>query len=198
MYKKSLLVLSFSAVSMVASAGNSPFKGPYVGATLSLLNTDVEYKDAGSSMDFNSDGTETGLGLNLGYGGLNGSFYGAVEAAFKTNYGKAEDSTGLVKINGKDGWELSFLPGYLINDTFLVYGRIGMGSVNTELSGPAVGSSKSEDLDLRVWGLGFQKAFTENLSANVEYTCKYFKKKTSNYEIEADSLGVALGVQYKF
>ena len=198
MFKKTLLALTISATAMSAQATNSVFEGPYMGATLSMLNLDADYKETAGSLDFSNDGTAAGVGVNLGYGGLNGSFYGAVEVAFKTNYGKAEDATGLAKINGKDGWELSLLPGFLINETSLIYGRIGMGSINGEVSVPIAGLSQSDDIDLTIWGLGFQKMFTENLSAKVEYVRGNFSKKESNYEIEGDSSGIILGAQYTF
>ena len=198
MYKKTLLALTLSTMSVAAFAGNSSFEGPYVGATISMLNTDADFKVDEGTVKVDSDGNNAGYGLSLGYGALNGSFYGAVEAAFRVNYGTSEDSTGLLKTDVKDGWELSFLPGYLVDETTLIYARIGFGSVNAELSLPSIGMSETDDLDSMVWGLGFQKAFTDQVSAKLEYNRTSFNKKYTGLEIDGDSSGLSLGVQYRF
>lgn len=196
MFKKTLLALTVSAIAVSTSVAASPFEGPYVGATLGMMKTDISGKSTIGKVKFSEDGAETNVGLNIGYAAINGSFFGAVEAGYRENYGEAKESITQAKFKGKHGWEVSVLPGYLINKTTLVYGRLGMGSVKGELS--VLGMSGSEDIDTTVWGLGFQKAFTNQLSVKLEYNRTNFDDKIDGVKVRGDSSGFMLGAQYSF
>lgn len=200
MNTKILLAIALSVVSINASAASSNFEGFYIGASASALKLDAKLKSTDPTIKF-SDGDSTSLGVNLGYGTVNGSFYVGAEAALRNNYGKAEDSTGLIKVEGKQGWDLSILPGYLINQTTLIYGRIGITSINGEMTIPVLSLSGSEDMDGMICGLGLQKAFTENLSGKIEYTHVTASKsfnELGGYKIEGEATGASVGIQYTF
>jgi len=198
MFKKTLLAASLSALSFTAIAGATPFEGVYVGASLNFANFEFDAKNSVSSFD--NDGTDAALGLNLGYGALFNTFYLGTEVGVKTSNGKANTANGLATFKANESWDISVLPGFLLNDSTLVYGRIGMGSMNGKLKDSSIGYSKADNFDTMVWGLGFETPFTQNLLGRFEVSRTAFDKKYSStaQEWSGDSTAISLGIQSNF
>lgn len=208
MNTKIFLAMALTVVSVNASAENSNFEGIYIGGSAHILASDGQLKVSElplADTDFSSKDNTTGLGVNLGYGTVNGAFYVGIEAGLRNNIGKAEGSVlgTSIKADGKQAWDVTVLPGYLINETTLIYGRIGITSVSVDSEATISGTTitGTDDFNGLVCGLGLQKALAKNLSAKIEYThasvSKSFKE-LGGYKIEADSAGVSLGLQYNF
>ena len=138
--------------------------------------------------------------MNLGYGALFNTFYLGAEVGARTGSGKAEYSDGLATIEGKESWDISLLPGFLLNDSTLVYGRVGMGSVNGKSKVPAVGYSKSDDFDTVVWGLGFETPMMTNVLGRIEVSRTSFEKKYSSTgeKWSGDATAISVGIQSYF
>jgi opacity protein-like surface antigen len=200
MYKKTLLALGLATLSMGAFASNSTFEGPYVGASVNKVDLSADVRSNAASIDFSNEGRNLGLGFNLGYGVLNNNFYCAVEAGIRSGSGEAEGeySGVVVKIEGEQSWDVSLLPGFKVNDSTLIYGRIGMGSMSGKAVIPGTTYSSTEDLDTMIWGLGLQALYSEALSGRLEVSKTSFDKKFESERWVGEATALSIGIQYGF
>lgn len=114
--------------------------------------------------------------------------------------GKAKDSSGVATIKGKESWDISLLPGVLLNNSTLVYGRIRVGSVNGKAEVPLASYSDSGDFDTTIWGLGLQMPLSNAVSARFEVSRTAFEKKynSTGEKWTGDATAVSLGIQSVF
>jgi hypothetical protein len=196
--KKTLLALSLLGASLNTFAADTAFEGPYVGASLNFVNLENDIEVLGTKLSFDNDGTNIGLGLNLGYGASFNDFYLAVEAGLSTGNGKSKSEYNGVEITveGQQGWNISILPGYLVDNSTLIYGRLGLGSIQGKVS--ALELSDTDDIDTTVLGLGVQKSFSETLSARVELSQTSFDETINNVDYSGTATAVSFGIQSKF
>ena len=174
MAKKSLVfAIAFAAslsIAGVASAQESAFEGFYAGGQVgySNINADVTITGVGSRDD-NGDGF--GGGGFVGFGGTNGKLYGAVEA--EIGYDGA-DWNGTVlgtpaDVEARLTYGAGFRIGGVIDDTFLIYGRLGWIRTNAEASHIAIGTD-DEDFDGFRFGGGVEAMLADNIGVRGEYT----------------------------
>jgi opacity protein-like surface antigen len=190
---KKLLVGSALVMAM-GTANASNFDGAYAGVTLGSYQTDVDISVSGATASIPDDGNQIGLGVQLGYNKSFSGFNLGAEFQYQGNQGKASLSTVDMEIT--NGYSLSIMPGFEINESILVYGRLGIGSIDVEASVDSL--SETESFDTTVLGLGIKGNISENMDVSFEYKQLKADKTISGYKFEPESTGLELGLQYRF
>ncbi|QQX79934.1 porin family protein [Shewanella sp. KX20019] len=168
--------------SSVASAETDRV-GAYVGGQIGAFSADIE--------DLSESGQSYGL-----YGGYNFNEWFGIEAAlYGTNDFLEEDG---ISVNAGS---FSAAPKFtwVINDTFSVYGKVGLASA------ALVFESGSEELDFSgigvIAGAGVNAALTEKLTIRLGYDFTSAALETDDYDLDdfdAEYANVTLGIHYQF
>lgn len=168
--------LMFGTLLTVGMAGAAFAQGPYIGGKVMWVDPD---DTAGFSFD-----SATNAGIVLGYEFV--PDYGlGVEAEFTTTVSDGEFSY----LNVSGDWDTDTQAIYLVArpGTDTAYFKAKVGYMNSDVSASALGVSVDGDDSDFSWGLGGGYNFTQNISAEVEWT-----------EIQDDVSGWSGGVNYKF
>lgn len=184
MYKKIILASAILAATVGVASANTA--APYVGAGLGITNNTV-------TINSNSYGSYRGVPFNLfvGYGGVvSQSFYLAGELTGTFATANISDNADLKTTYGAG---LSVLPGVMVNDNTLVYGRLGV--VRSHFN-------EDKDRDGATFGVGLQTSLTQNIDVRGEYN--YVAYKAINVVTPVTTVSVAprsdqftLGLVYK-
>lgn len=205
MKKTAIFTLCFAFLG-TAQAGNN-FEGSYAGVTLGSYSGNLDLTTAsGVKLKIGEDGRDIGFGGVLGYGRNFQSFNFGVEAQYQQNLGSVKLSEPDSSISGQinDAWNISFLPGFVASPETLVYGRLGVGNINTEVTRKTSTASETdtESMDALVLGLGVKHLFTDTISGSFEYkqlsADKTIVFSGSSFKSEVTSSGLEFGLQYKF
>lgn len=156
-------------------AGTAMAQGPYVGGKVAWVNVDDVL---GISFDSAMNG-----GVVLGYEFL--PDYGlAAEAEFTTSINDGDWS--YLGVSGN--WDIQTSAIYLVSRLGQeVYAKVKVGYLNEDISVTVPGLTVSGDDSGVSWGLGGGYKFTQNVSAEVEWT-----------KIEADADAWSAGVNFSF
>ena len=185
MTKNSLIFAAtlFASISIagVAFAQNSAFEGAYVGGQVGYSSITDEVKVAGITViDETADGF--GGGGFVGFGGTNGSLYGAVQAevgydgAQWSISGSSGTTSATLDVDAEITYGVDFRIGGVIADKYLIYGRAGWVRTNFKVSGTvttatATGSASTDlDLDGLRFGGGLEWMPADNIGVRGEYT----------------------------
>ena len=174
------LVASIS-IAGVASAQESAFEGFYVGGKAGYSSITDEIAVAGITViDETADGI--GGGVFVGFGGTNGSLYGAIEA--EVGYdgaqwgisGSSGTTSATLDVEAQLAYGVGFRIGGVIADDLLLYGRLGWVRTNFETTltvttDTASGSASIDtDLDGFRFGGGVEWMLADNIGVRGEYT----------------------------
>ncbi|MEO8402144.1 MAG: outer membrane beta-barrel protein [Gammaproteobacteria bacterium] len=174
MFKK-LLVASavLAATSTMACAAGAP----YLGAGLGLVNTTSGYSNF------------RGIPLTVfgGYGAIvNQNIYlaGELFANLGTSVLNSNTTFGVPSLRTTYGYGLSFIPGLMLSEHSMVFGRVGVvktrfGSTNNTRTGGQI-------------GMGLQTSLTQNWDIRGEYDYTKYR----NFSAKSDAFN--LGLVYKF
>ena len=177
--------LVYSVLLLGTTAYAEGFKGFYFGGDLGYRWGDSNYSLSEITTDFsykNDASEKVGFGsFFAGYGYLfENNFYvgGELEASFYPGNGDSWDPITEQRIYKEEisadyGYNFSLLPGYVVAQDFLVYGRMGIGQTRyTNKSYTRGKMTSSEDAwsaaEYRVGG-GIGYKLTEHLSLRAEY-----------------------------
>ncbi len=184
---KKLTIVTASLLAVFASsnvAAANEHTGFYVGGSLGQL----KLKSEGSSID------GTGFGA---YGGYNFNDWFGLEANMflsgDLSEGDADFGAGTFALTPKFT--------YQINDTFAVYGKVGIASM-VAVASPA--NERDEDFTGFGWvyGVGVNASVTEHLNIRLGYDIVKGELDSEHYDgdknIDADISNFALGMHYQF
>lgn len=120
-----------------------------------------------------------GVGANVGLGDLDaGSFNG-------------------VSVKAKDMYSVYLEPGYRVNETMLVYGKVSYQRMKGELAG--AGTSASDNFDGYGLGVGVRSMINDKFYVQAELTeVDYSSKTVSGIDIKPKQTLGTIGVGYKF
>jgi len=204
MFRKLIIASAIlAATSTVALASSGPYIGGSVGVNSSTF-TDTDNVATKASTDFGGRGA---IGnLFAGYGAMvNSNIYLGGEAfADLTNTSAEFKIPGLKKtISQKYGYGISFIPGVMLSDHTMAYGRIGVIRSRFELATDVQDRSsttKRQALTGGQIGLGLQTSLTQNLDLRGEYDYTRYREAkfndTNSIQPRSDSFN--LGLVYKF
>ncbi len=220
MLKKTLLVaLAASAAAIAAApamaANNSPFTGFYVGAGATRDTADFSTKASIPGYSASNDASGTGFGGNLfagyGYTFCNGFYlgsevFGSMTSLEHKTTTSVSGFSNTAKIDVKNSYGLSVLPGYMITNNTLAYARVGYVRSKLEISNSGFPSDKF-NLNGVQYGLGLQTALMNNLSLRGEYTYTNYQSESRSYTNNAgtgtarlnpstDQFGVSLAYNF--
>ncbi len=202
--------------------------GFYVGAGVSYdsyrFNRSFNRSDDdGDSVSFSNHISSRGWDgeINLGYGRywdmfyLGGEIHGVISGADGSSNATFTDSDGdnvSINVNAKarGSYALSLLPGIKVNDSTLVYVRLGWirtdfkvnGSINT--NDPDFGNrsaSRSKWKNGFLGGVGTETYIADNVSLRGEYQYSAYSSTSSNNgggSVKPSNSSFTLGIQYHF
>ncbi|SFX32791.1 outer membrane protein [Marinospirillum alkaliphilum] len=145
--KKQLMAVAVTGLMSWGVAGASSFDGAYAGVSLASFSIDSEVKLTDFSQPEDNAttkskaGSATALGLLVGYGRTFGQFYLGGEFQYRSKLGVATGKeenhpewSNFVKVKTELGqsYALAIIPGYLVMDNLLVYGRLTYGLTEAE------------------------------------------------------------------
>ena len=187
-------------------------KGLYTGMQFISNMTRIEtHADRPGAADENWDHLIRGvkLGLNVGYSYLcKKNFYLAAEASTQFITNQFEEIGNNYKLKDGMRYGLSLLPGYRLNDSNLVFARLGWELAKFKRTGTvAVASNLGPNFNkylngFRV-GLGYETALTHRLSLNAEYDYTLYEKfansqGTGRFNYTPQSSQFLIGLAYRF
>lgn len=206
MVLKKILATAILGAGIAAGTAHAQFDGGYVGGGLSLLKGAAEVDSSGI---FGSKGTRSddsyrgGLNLNAGYGHSWGNFNLAGEFNYLSTPGKFSYTFlgTQVNVKHKGHWALSILPAYKLNNSTMVFGRVGYVEGKSSFSIP--GTSDEEKYKGTIYGIGVKHAFSRNWSGVLEYQNLSMRSKALGafggaIALKPNPSGLVLGAQYAF
>jgi opacity protein-like surface antigen len=174
MFKKLLVAAAIIASSNVALAANGI---PYVGASIGVTNT----------LDDNIGGRNANINIFGGYGSLvNQNIYLGGEVFANKALGDI-----VYDISNRFSYGASFIPGVLISEHTMLYGRAGL--VNASYNGYGYISNIT---GLQA-GLGIQTSLTQKVDLRAEYVYSNYEHAFNN-DFKPTTDQVNLGLVYKF
>ncbi len=206
MVSRTILAAAILGAGLMAGSAHAQFDGIYVGGGLSLLKGAAEVDSSGI---FGSKGTRSddsyraGVNLNAGYGHSWGNFNLAGEFNYLSAPGKFSYTFLGTPINvkHKGHWALSLLPAYKLNNTTMVFGRLGFVEGKSSFSIP--GTSDEQKYKGTIYGIGVKHAFNRNWSGVLEYQNVSERSKPMGafggaISLKPNPAGLVLGAQYAF
>jgi hypothetical protein len=206
---KSILIGLLAPVLIVttasANAKESPFSGPYVGAEAGLARSTTKYSLApatGTAILGSSQKNSFNFGGYLGYGHVfSGGAYLGGELGLNRSAGKVKAfSVGGISPNERVRYDAtaSVHMGYAMGDS-LVYGILGADRRSASYQLPG-GTSRTENVTGRTFGIGVAQSFGNNLVGRVELERVDHGKKSLNNNLSYDPAATRLtvGVAYRF
>jgi opacity protein-like surface antigen len=151
------------------------FDTPYVGVNVGSKSQTVD----NNTSNINGSNTDTDIwsgtgfteSLVLGYGHqFNSWFYLAGEVLAQTNQGVSPQELGISFLQERSSYGLSLLPGYILNQSNIMFARIG--ALHTHFIGTENGGTGTEFNTYKTGvelGLGYETALTQYLSLAAEY-----------------------------
>jgi len=205
MVSKKILAATVLGAGMVAGSAHAQFDGFYLGAGLSFFKGEAELSTPllASKGTRSDDGYRAGLNLNAGYGHSWGNFNLAGEFSYLGNPGKF-NYTFLgtpVGVEHEGHWALSVLPGYKLNNSTMLFGRLGYAQGKSSLNiGGTVGEEKFKGT---MYGIGVKHAFNRKWSGVFEYQMLSMRSKDPATfggftSLKPNPSGFVLGAQYSF
>jgi opacity protein-like surface antigen len=191
--KKTIIAALAASVFATGAAQATGFNGAYVGFDGGYST--LKIKDRTPDLE----GANGNFGVQLGYGAtisksLYLNFYLGGEVGLRDSIGKFGDETvDSVKTSSKTTTTkmFSILPGFVVSPNVLIYGRLGVGNADVEVTKTTDVSSSTTNKDIGIYGLGVDYLMTSNLSVKGEAN-----KLSANGGVDGTSFNV--GVNYRF
>lgn len=211
--KANILWLALTGAILSAPAVAAP--GWYLGANLggtkydaSAADLDSSWRSLGFTASSSVDDTDTGYKLFGGYQfnnnfALEGGYVDLGKMTFSSTISVAPAgyTTGAISgdVKTKNGLFLDAVGILPVGNNFSVFGRLGMYSIETELSasGPAGSITKNDTESDFHWGIGAGYDFTQNLGARLEWE-RFNKVGNADKTGEGDVDLWSAGIVYKF
>jgi outer membrane immunogenic protein len=200
MLKKLLIAAAILATSSTIAFAN----GPYLGASLGVNNTKFDGKNADGDNTFSLGSRGALLNVFGGYGAtVNQNIYlgGELFAGATNANAKVKDSDGTANLRTKYSFGISFIPGYMLTDHTMLYGRVGLVKTRFEAKDTSAGTTTTDRKTLTGGqvGLGMQTSLTQNVDLRGEYVYTgYRSAKMLGDKMTPSTDQFNLGVVYKF
>lgn len=205
MFNKFILASSILALSSsVAFAA-----GPYVGAGLGVNTGTFDISDNVNNFKSTAGGRGAIGNLFAGYGAIVSSnlYLGGEVFANLTNT-ESQESSGPNKytVKNKYGYGISFIPGVMLSDHTMLYGRLGVvrSRFESKATTAAASSTATKTLTGGQVGVGIQTSLTQNLDLRGEYdytsygSTKFNNAPTATMKIQPRADIFTVGLVYKF
>ena len=188
------------------------FGGYYLGGSIGINNNDFSFHDTyGHTMDPGEYSPLIEAFAGFGRMVYDRYYYGG-ELYVNSTFGDAsanvttmDISSTHVKLKTRDSVGLSIIPGILLNEHTLAYGRIGAVETHFEslvsVSLMPRGTLKGRNQPGVELGIGLQTVITEHVDARLEFTHTYYKSfkiQHNTYSIHPLSDRANIGIVYKF
>lgn len=194
--KKKLLALALLAGSTGVFAQANPFEGFSAGVNVSAVGASTKLTGSGTTAKFGEQSIVPSLEVGYMYG-VTKEFALGLTATYDltdTNAGVF----GPIQFKAKDHYSINLKPGYVFNNSSMVYAIVGYNSIKGEASGG--GFSQSQNNNGIGVGLGLQFLVDKNIYIKAEAQQITFNSK--NIQQGASTQGSAtvgtIGVGYKF
>lgn len=205
------LALFATLTFLATNAYASPFNGAYIGAEggyegFSVKGTGIGTNAlAGDSADINFGAEGANGGLFAGYGKQFGKLYlgieGEADVGSATSNNNIILTTGTLTANASHKYDLaaSLRPGFMLNDSTLLYARAGV--VSSGFDGN--GNNGSITLTGFRTGLGAETVISSNITARVDWAYSSYQSHTFTYpdgtvNLSPDSSTFRVGLAYNF
>ncbi len=188
------------------SKAETVFDGPYLGLQLGVGKTTSDYNYTLTSETGKLKDTSMNIGVMAGYGKVfSDKIYIGGEIAYTR--GNISDNFSIAGVNFKieqnETLELTPKIGYLVQDDFMLYGRVGWVRTNFETS--AGNSSDDDNLNGIRFGLGAEKMLNSSISGRFDFTFTNYEDVSYRDGTTAESLKIdteeilgRIGISYRF
>lgn len=171
-----------AAVSAPVFAGGASstdgFNGFYAGGEVGRDVVTINEKESATSTDFAYALRGFDAGVVGGYGQtFDNTYYLGAEA--HANISNADDEVGGVKTRLKYTYGVDAIPGYMLSDNTMAYGRVGFERGKFEAKDSTGAKASDNRNGLRV-GLGLQTKVADQIAVRGEYDYTRFQKKDGN------------------
>lgn len=198
--KKQALALAaaLASIALPAAASAEPFNGPFVGLQaggsrddLGTVRSQIGDLTIDDKRDSFTGGAFAGYDLKVAprvvIGGEAGISVSTDDAIARSGAGAA------LRVNPRFAYDVSVRAGYLVTDRTLVYARGGYHAINARTASTQTGIElrDTETFDGWMVGGGIERAFTDNLSARIEYRYSDLNGGSNRFERHQALLGVA-------
>ena len=202
---KLLLVAALTALAGSAMAQANPFEGFSAGINVSAVGASTQLKGPDNTLESIKFGEQSIVpSIEVGYMyGVTKAFALGITATYdltSTNAG----AFGPIQFKAKDHYSINLKPGYVFNNSSMVYAIVGYNSIKAEASG--AGFSQSQTNNGIGVGLGLQFLVDKNIYIKAEAQQITFSSK--NIQVPGiDDSGLSskgsatlgtIGVGYKF
>lgn len=203
-------LIFLATILLSAAAYASPFNGPYVGLQGGYESFNIKGSGTGSgplagdsaAINFGAEGLNGGL--FAGYGKQFGKLYLGLEA--EANVGSATSNnnitltTGTITANASHKYDFaaSLRPGFMLNDTVLIYTRLGAVKSRFDANG-----NNNKSLTGFRTGLGAEAIISSNVTARLDWAYTAYQSDTLIYpngivNLSPDSSTFRIGLAYNF
>ena len=202
MKMKLLVAAAATVVASSAMAQANPFEGFSAGVNVSAVGASTQLNVPGQTIKFGEQSIVPSLEVGYMYG-VTKEFALGVTATYdltNTNAG----TFGPVQFKAKDHYSINLKPGYVFNNSSMVYAIVGYNSIKGEASG--AGFSQSQNNSGIGVGLGLQFLVDKNIYIKAEAQQITFSSK--NIQVTGiDTTGLSskgsatlgtIGIGYKF
>ncbi|SFX32750.1 outer membrane protein [Marinospirillum alkaliphilum] len=218
--KKQVMAVAVAGMMSWGVAGASSFDGIYAGVSLGSFSTemsaDVVFNGNNVVNEKGKSGSGSALGLLAGYGQSFDRFYVAGEFNYRSGMG---DSTADVDMSGPgkfknelgQSFSIAVLPGYLVRDDLLVYGRLSYGLTESDVKIVQGGNTVFDygaALTTTGFGVGASYAVSEQLlvrgevqtlsSSNAEFKTAQGTDTLAVKSEKISTTGFELSLLYRF
>jgi hypothetical protein len=180
------LVLGAALAAMVSgSAMADAYVGAKVGVDSASFSNDV-YSGGKGEVGY-------GFGLSVGYDKLfDNKLYAAGEISYLSNFGTVKGLTGDSTVKATGNKSLDVKLGYEVSRGTVVYGKVGRGGADLELSNSLI--TATSGIDTKTIGVGFNHEVSKQMAVTGEF------RQVSNISSGADytSNGIDVGLAYHF
>jgi outer membrane immunogenic protein len=186
------VAIAFVAPQVFAQSAN--FQGFSVGLGVNAADTSTEITSMGVSNKYKDSDNNLALQAQYNMALTNAFVLGLGGTANMGDLKAGKAGTNQLKV--KDAYSLYVAPGYAINNSWLVYGKVAY--LNANVKGDNGGSVSFDN----GWGfgLGLQTLFNKHWFGQVEYMANDFGEKNSDpiTKVKLKSDVFTLSVGYKF
>ena len=163
--------------------------------------------------DFDLNNSAAVVGVNLGYGHhWKNNIFTAIEVGYSKFLNPVDTIIKTtpaheVTIKYSSRLDLTALIGYDLSNVETLYTRVGIGMSDVNISPRDTGGTGGafHDLDGIVYGVGYSRIFTDNISFNADLkaftvsdTYNNDKNDGENYNVKMQDIQIAVGVKYNF
>ncbi len=216
-----LSIFTILISAQTANAQKKPMSGVFIGVDAGYLNSNISgfaetfppLYAAKKRTNFDLSNSAAVVGINLGYGHhWKNDIFTAIELGYSEFLNPIETIVKTtpaheVTIKYSNRLDLTALIGYDLSNIETLYTRIGVGISDVNISPRDTGGTGGAFHDLHgiVYGVGYSRSFTDNISFNADLkgftvsdSYNNDKNDGENYDIKMQDIQIAIGVKYNF